>query len=118
MDRAADDIAVYFAMLKAGFKRMRKADPAAYARRVALEKLELQRHYCDAFAVWRRCGQPACHRLERCRGRAEACLKRALDDVPRDVQTRARQRIVAAMPKNIGAPEREARLCMPRELYD
>jgi hypothetical protein len=38
--------------------------------------------------------------------------------VPHDVQRRARQDIIAAMPPNLGAPEREARLCMPADLYE
>jgi hypothetical protein len=116
MNRSNDAIAVYSAMLKAGFKRKAKADPVEYARRFALEKLALQRRYCDAFALWRNCRHPACHRQQCCRGDANACLKRALDRVPRDVQRRARQRIVAATPRNLGAPEREARLCMPGDL--
>ena len=118
MDRSNDEIAVYFAMLKAGFKRKPKAGPVEYARRFALEKLSLQRHYCDAFALWRGCGRPACRRQQSCRGDADACLKRALDRVPREVQRRARQNIIAAMPRNIGAPEREARLCMPHDLFE
>jgi hypothetical protein len=118
MDRSNDDIAVYSAMRKAGFKRKPKASPADYARRFVLEKLSLQRRYCDAFALWRSCGRPACRRQQSCRGDASACLKRALDQVPRDVQKRARKDIIAAMPCNIGAPEREARLCMPHDLYE
>jgi hypothetical protein len=105
-------------MLKAGFKRKPKADPVEHARRFALEKLSLQRRYCDAFTLWRDCGRPACRRQQSCRSDAGACLKGALDWVPRDVQTRARQNIIAAMPGNLGAPEREARLCMPRDLYE
>jgi hypothetical protein len=117
-DRSNDDVTVYLAMLKAGFKRKPKASPVEYARRFALEKLSLQRRYCDAFALWRSCGLPACRRHQNCRGDAAACLKAALDRVPRDVQSRARQIIIAATPSNIGAPERAARLCMPHEFYD
>jgi hypothetical protein len=118
MDRSNDEAAVYFAMLKAGFKRKPKASPVEYARRFALEKLALRRRYCEAFALWRRCGQSICRRQQSCRGDANACLKRALDQVPRDVQSRARDDIIAAMPRNIGAPGREARLCMPADLFE
>jgi hypothetical protein len=38
--------------------------------------------------------------------------------VPRDVQFRARQDIIAATPLNFGGPEREARKYMPRDLYE
>ncbi len=118
MDRSNDNFAVYFAMLKAGFKRKPKASPVEYARRFALEKLSLQRRYCDDFALWRSCGRPACRRQRSCHGDANACLKRALDRVPGNVQRRARQTIIAALPRNIGAPERAARHCMPQEFYD
>jgi hypothetical protein len=38
--------------------------------------------------------------------------------VPRDIQWRARQDIIEATPLNFGRPEREARKCMPRDLYE
>jgi hypothetical protein len=118
MDGFSDEAAVYLAMLKAGFTRKPKTAPADYARRFAHEKLSLQRHYCVAFALWRRCAQPVCRRQQECRGNANACLKRALDGIPRDRQRRAREAIVAAIPCNIGAPERAARLSMPHDLTD
>jgi hypothetical protein len=52
-----------------------------------------------------------------CGGDAKACLKRALDRVPRKIQLQARQDILAATPRNIGAPERAARQCMPYDFY-
>jgi hypothetical protein len=118
MNRTNDTIAVYSAMLKAGFKRKPKASPVEYARRFAVEKLALQRRYCDAFALWRSCGQAACWRHRCCRGDATACLRRALGRVPRDVQRQAREKIIAATPRNLGAPERTARLSMPQDLYE
>jgi hypothetical protein len=108
-----DDFAIYFAMMKAGYKRRPKETPVDYARRVAVERLSLQRRYCDAFDQWKNCRRPQCRRRQSCRGDAAACLKRAIAGVPYDIQRRARERIVAAMPSNIGAPEREARLSMP-----
>jgi hypothetical protein len=118
MDRTNDDFAIYSAMLKAGYKRKPTASPVEYARRVALEKLALQRRYCDAFDQWRSCGQHQCRRHESCHGDAGACLKRALARVPHSEQRRTRQDIIAAMPRNLGAPEREARQCMPRDLFE
>ncbi|HEV3159831.1 MAG TPA: hypothetical protein VGZ89_07585 [Xanthobacteraceae bacterium] len=41
----------------------------------------------------------------------------ALDRVPHREQWRTRQDILAAMPRNIGAPERPARQCMPIDFY-
>jgi hypothetical protein len=37
--------------------------------------------------------------------------------VPHTVQWQARQMVLAATPANLGAPERAARQCMPREFY-
>jgi hypothetical protein len=77
-----------------------------------------QRRYCDAFALWRTCPLKACRRQCRCGGDAAGCLRRALDRVPHALQWRARQAILEATPRNIGAPERAARQCMPRDLYE
>ena len=77
-----------------------------------------QRRYCDAFALWQTCPRTACRRQRRCGGEAADCLRRALDGVPHPAQWRARQDILEATPRNIGAPERAARQCMPRDLYE
>ena len=112
------DAAVYFAMLKAGFTRKPKLPPAEQARRLAVEQALQQRRYCDAFTLWRTCRRTSCRRHRCCAGEANACLKRALARVPRDVQYRARQDILEATPRNFGGPERKARQCMPRDLYE
>jgi hypothetical protein len=106
------------AMFKAGLKRKAKLSPAAHAQRVAVE-CELQAaRYCDAFALWRRCRLKRCRRRRACDGDAHACLKRTLDRVPQSRQAQARQTILDATPHNIGAPERQARQRMPRDLYE
>jgi hypothetical protein len=121
--KRADDIrfnqncAVYFAMLKAGYKRKAKMSPTEYTRRLAHEKLLQQRRYCDAFRLWRFCDHGVCRRLQRCGGDATKCLKRSLARVPREVQHRARQDILKRTPLNLGAPEREARKFMPVDSY-
>ena len=112
------NFAVLSAMLKAGLKLKAMLDPIEYARRLAVEKALQQRRYCDAFALWRTCSRKACRRQRRCCGEAAGCLRRALDRVPHPEQWRARQDILAATPRNIGAPERAARQCMPRDLYE
>jgi hypothetical protein len=115
----AENFAVLSAMLKAGMKPKPKLSAIEYARRLAVEKALQQRRYCDAFALWRSCPHKACRRQRRCcGGEAAGCLRRALDRVPRPEQWRARQDILAATPRNIGAPERAARQCMPRDLYE
>ena len=110
--------ALLSALLKAGLKPKPKLDAIEYARRLALEKALQQRRYCDAFALWQTCAGKACRRQRRCGGEAAGCLRRALDGVPHPLQWRARQDILAATPRNIGAPERAARQCMPRDLYE
>ncbi len=116
--RLNEDFAVYSALVKAGFKPKAKLSPVDYARRLAAEKALQQRRYCNAFALWRTCRRDACRRLQSCGGDANACLKRALARVPHDVQSRVRQDILEATPCNIGAPEREARQCMPLDFYE
>ena len=113
-----ENFAVLSAMLKAGMKPKPKLSSIEYARRLAVEKALQQRRYCDAFALWRSCPHKACRRQRRCCGEAAGCLRRALDRVPHPLQWRARQDILAATPRNIGAPERAARQCMPRDLYE
>jgi len=110
--------ALLSALLKAGLKPKPKLNAIEYARRLALEKALQQRRYCDAFALWQTCPSTACRRQRRCGGDAAGCLRRALDRVPHPAQWRARQDILAATPRNIGAPERAARQCMPRDLYE
>ena len=112
------NFAVLSAMLKAGMKQKSKLSATEYARRLAVEKALQQRRYCDAFALWRTCPDKTCRRQCRCCGEAAGCLRRALDRVPHQVQWRARQDILAATPRNIGAPERAARQCMPRDLHE
>ena len=109
---------VISAMMKAGFKRKAKLGPVAHARRLAAESELQARRYCDAFALWRRCSNKYCRRLRGCRGDSYACLKRALDRVPKPRHSQARQKILRAMPHNIGAQEREARQRMPRDFYE
>ena len=114
----SENFAVLSAMMKAGLKPEPKLSAVEYARRVAVEKALQQRRYCDAFALWRTCPRKACGRQHRCGGEAAGCLRRALDRVPHALQWQTRQDILAATPRNIGAPERAARQCMPQDLCE
>jgi hypothetical protein len=91
----------------------------AEAARFAAEKALHQKRYCNAFELWRSCRLKQCMRNRRCCGDANACLAKAvaLDRVPHRQQSRTRQEILEATPRNIGAPERAARLCMPLDFY-
>jgi|ERR1700691_1579721 hypothetical protein len=95
----------------------RKLAPEQYAKRFAAEKALQQRRYCDALELWRVCALKSCQRNATCSGDANYCLKRAVERVPHTAQWQARQDILAATPANLGAPERAARQCMPREFY-
>ena len=112
------NFALLSAMLKAGLKPKPKPSAIEYARRLAVEKALQQRRYCDAFALWRSCSHKTCRRQRHCGGEAAGCLRRALDRVPHQEQWRVRQDILASTPRNIGAPERAARQCMPRDFYE
>jgi hypothetical protein len=95
-----------------------KITPEQYKARFAAEKILQERRYCNVFKLWRTCRLKSCRRNEACGGNQHACLKRALDRVPRLVQWQARQDILTATPRNVGGPERAARQCMPRDFYE
>jgi hypothetical protein len=113
------DLAVGLAMLQASQaakKRKPRLSPVEFAARFAVEKALQQRRYCNALALWRTCRSKHCRRRGTCQGDPNACLQRGVASVPRHVQVRARDDILAATPQNIGAPERMARQCMPFDL--
>ena len=91
-----------------------------YAARFEAEKALHQKRYCDAFALWRHCERKDCRRHRCCCGDVNACLAQAvaLNRVPHRQAWRTRQEILAATPRNIGAPERAARQCMPIDFYE
>jgi hypothetical protein len=95
------------------------ASELKYAARFDAEKTQQQRRYCDAFALWRSCHHKLCWRSRRCAGDADACLGKAvaLNRVPHREQWQTRQDILLRTPRNIGAPERAARQCMPIDFY-
>jgi hypothetical protein len=112
------DFTVLTAMLKAGLKRTRKLQPVPYAKRLATELTAQRRRYCNAFKLWQRCGRGSCKRSRTCSGDPTACLARSIANIPREQQADARAAILAATPRNVGAPEREARQSMPLDCYD
>jgi hypothetical protein len=97
--------------------RQRKLRDADFTARYKMEKILQRRRYCAVFELWRRCADRRCRRRRACAGDDATCLKRTLPAVPHTAQWQARQEILAATPKNLGAPERAARQCMPLDLY-
>jgi len=87
-----------------------------FRARFEAEKLRVRRHYCSLFKFWRACRSKPCRRMRACMGDPSACLTRCNGELPdRHVLFAARQALVAAMPSNCPAPEREARLFMANE---
>jgi hypothetical protein len=101
-----------------GKRPKKKITPEQYKARLAAEKVLQERRYCNGFKLWLTCRLKPCRRNQACGGNQHACLKRALDRVPRLVQWQARQDILTATPLNVGGPERAARQCMPRDFYE
>jgi hypothetical protein len=113
------DLAVGLAMLQALLTEKKpkpRLSPVEFAARFAIEKALQQRRYCNALALWRTCRRKHCRRRGICEGDPNACLQRGVATVPRHVQVRVRDDILAATPQNIGAPERMVRQCMPFDL--
>jgi hypothetical protein len=116
------DLAVGIAMLQAAKKSHAakkpkpRLSPVEFAARFAIEKALQQRRYCNAFALWRTCRHKTCRRKGACLGDPNACLQSGVATVPRDVQAQVRRDILETTPRNIGAPERAARQCMPFDL--
>jgi hypothetical protein len=84
-----------------------------YEMRYRAEVKALRRHYCSVFAFWTWCGNKPCRRARACAGDALACLKRHGLELSNTEQFNARQKVLVATPRNIGAPERAARQTMP-----
>jgi hypothetical protein len=84
-----------------------------YEMRYRAEVKVLRRHYCSVFAFWTWCGHKPCRKARVCAGNALACLKRNGLELSNTEQFNARQKVLEATPRNIGAPERAARQTMP-----
>src|SRR5581483_2501833 len=104
-DRINENIAVYIAMMDAGYKKKPTMPAADFARAYGREAVAQQRRYCNAFAFWRRCRISRCRRARGCVGYAFDCLKRAVRSLPEPAQVRVQQELFKGVPRNIGAPE-------------
>ena len=93
-----------------------KLSDAAFKARFEAEKMAQQARHGAAFAPRRNCASKRCARHKACRDDPAACLRRAIIAVPHATQWQVRQKILADTARNIGAPERAARLLMPLDL--
>jgi hypothetical protein len=89
--------------------REQKFTPEQYQARFDAAARAAQREYCNIFACWEDCRLKPCRRAKACRGRALACLRRALARVPDETQDQAQRAIVAATPRKADAPTRLGR---------
>jgi hypothetical protein len=118
-DRFEENIAVYAAMLQAGFKAQKpKLSEADFARHYGREAAVQQRRYCNAFALWRTCPKNRCRRARRCLGYVTDCLKRAFRMVHPRLHAQVRRELLHGVPRNISAAERKARQNLPEDFYE
>jgi hypothetical protein len=99
-----------------GVRLPRPMTAREYEARYRDEVKWLRRYYCTLFAFWKSCRFKRCRKGRVCAGNALECLKRHEAFVSREKQFAARESVLAATPKNIGAPERLARQAMPAGL--
>ena len=117
-DRINENMAVFAAMLQAGFKSKRpRLTEDEFAKAYGRAAVAQQRRYCDAFELWRSCPKKRCQRARRCLGYVTDCLKRAFAAVPPRLQVQVQQRLLRGVPRNISAPERKARQSLPEDFY-
>jgi hypothetical protein len=117
-DRINENLAVFSAMLQAGFRTQKpKLSPADFARRYGREAAAQQRRYCDAFELWRGCPKKGCRRARRCLGYVTDCLKRAFRTVHPQMHVKVKQQLLRNVPRNISAAERKARQSLPEDFY-
>jgi hypothetical protein len=93
-----------------------KSPPAEYTARLEAEKAALANLYCNVFRFWAMCPLRRCRKARRCSGDPHVCLKRRHHEVPRDVQWRARQNVLAATLAHAGSAERMAQEFLPGNL--
>ncbi len=84
-----------------------------YEMRYRAEVKALRQHYCSVFTFWTWCGHKSCRKARACTGNALSCLQRHGVEWSNEAQFLARQKVLEAMPRNIGAPERMVRQTMP-----
>ena len=114
--------------LQAKFRAKAKAAKAGTMRAKALKRIDdlqrvyaetawVQRYYCTQFRFWRLCSLAPCRRARACKGDADACLKRSVDQVPRHEIWQTRQKLLEATPRHFGAVERKVRQTWPTEFW-
>jgi hypothetical protein len=95
-------------------KTLRQIDSV---NRLYAETERVQRHCCTLFRFRRFCSVKQCRRARACRSDPDACLKRFVDKVPHPEQWQARQKLLEATPRQLGAVELKVRQTMPNGFW-
>ena len=102
---------------KAGTMRAKILTQIDDLQRVYAQTAWVQRYYCTQFRFWRFCPFPPCRRACACKGDADACLKRSVDQVPRHEVLQTREKLLEATPLHFAAVERKVRQTWPTEFW-
>jgi hypothetical protein len=102
---------------KAGTMRAKVLKRIDALQRIYAETALVQRYYCTQFRFWRFCPFAPCRRARACKGDADACLKRSVDQVPRHEIWQTRQKLLEATPGHFGAVERKVRQTWPTDFW-
>jgi hypothetical protein len=102
---------------KAGTRRARILKRIDALQRAHVEIARVARYYSTEFRFWRFCTFPACRRARACKGDADACLKRSINQVPRQEIWQTRQKLLEATPRHFGAVERRVRQMWPTAFW-
>jgi hypothetical protein len=102
---------------KAGTKRAKVLKRIVDLQRIYAETAWMQRYYCTEFRFWRFCRFAPCRRARACKGDADACLKRSVDQLPRHEILQTRQKLLEATPRHFGAVEFEVRKTWPTDFW-
>ncbi len=116
------------AKFRATFRARAKAAKAGTMRTKVLKRIDelerlyaetawVQRYYCTQFRFWRLCRFAPWRRARACKGDADACLKRSVDQVPRHEIWQTRQKLLEATPRHFGVVERKVRQTWPSDFW-
>ena len=87
-----------------------------YVMRFEVEMVRHQLRYCQHLGLWRHCPDARCRRHRICSSDGPKCMLWAHNNLTEDELCLAHRDILAALPKNIGAPECAAQNLGPRSL--
>ena len=102
---------------KAGTMRAKVLKRIVNLEQMYAEMESVQRYYCTQFRFWLFCRFAPCRRARACKGDADACLKRSVDQLPREEIWQTREKLLEATPRHFGAVERKVRQTWPTQFW-